>query len=88
MKKLTSITAFKRYSFMLIVFISFCCTSSGDKTPSSDSTATLVQTAKGGNPLPSWNDGEVKKELIDYVTNAAKEGNSGFVAANGPHCCF
>ena len=33
------------------------------------------------DPLPSWNEGDLKQKLIDYVTNAIKEGSAGFVPA-------
>jgi hypothetical protein len=62
----------------VITILFFSCTSSTDKTGSSDSAAIATGTTTN-NPLPSWNDGDVKKGLIDYVTTATKEGSSGFI---------
>lgn len=35
--------------------------------------------AQAADPLPSWNDGEAKTAIIDYVTKVASEGQPGFV---------
>lgn len=42
----------------------------------SDSTATV---ATSGDPLPSWNDGALKKDIIDYVTKVTKQGSPDFI---------
>src|SRR5215471_5887444 len=34
------------------------------------------------DPLPSWNEGDLKKGLIDFVSNSAKEGSTGFIPVN------
>jgi hypothetical protein len=34
------------------------------------------------DPLPSWNEGDLKKGLIDFVSNAAEAGSAGFIPAN------
>jgi phosphoglycolate phosphatase-like HAD superfamily hydrolase len=82
MKKLTSITALKRYLFILITFISFSCTSSADETASNDSTITSVQTTEGNDPLAAWNDGPRKQAVVNYVINATEDGNAGFIPVN------
>jgi haloacid dehalogenase-like hydrolase len=41
-----------------------------------DSTETV---ATSNDPLPSWNDGTLKKEIIDYVTKVTKEGTPDFI---------
>ena len=33
------------------------------------------------DPLPSWNDGEVKKSIIDFVTRVTTQGGPDFVDA-------
>lgn len=43
---------------------------------SKDSTATV---ATSSDPLPSWNDGTLKKDIIAYVTKVTKEGSSDFI---------
>jgi hypothetical protein len=34
------------------------------------------------DPLPSWNEGDLKKGLIGFVSNATKEGSAGFIPVN------
>ena len=41
-----------------------------------DSTVTV---ATSSDPLPSWNDGTLKKEIIAYVTKVTKEGSPDFI---------
>lgn len=41
-----------------------------------DSTNTV---ATSGDPLPSWNDGTLKKDIIAYVTKVTKEGTPDFI---------
>ncbi|MGC7380957.1 haloacid dehalogenase-like hydrolase, partial [Xanthomonas citri pv. citri] len=36
----------------------------------------------GKDPLPAWNDGSLKQAVIQYVTNATKEGYAGFIPVN------
>lgn len=45
-------------------------------TSPKDSTNTV---ATSGDPLPSWNDGTLKKDIIAYVTKVTKEGTSDFI---------
>ncbi len=70
----------KKLTITMIAFLFFCCNPAPDKTGNTDTTTTTV-TANNADPLPSWNDGNVKRSLVDYVTNAAKEGSSGFIPA-------
>ena len=39
--------------------------------------ASLAQT---DGPLPSWNDGDAKQAIVDFVTNATDTGNADYVA--------
>src|SRR5262245_32475249 len=39
----------------------------------------VVQNASCQDPLPSWNDGPVKKSLMDFVVRVTKEGGLEFV---------
>ena len=36
----------------------------------------IAQTA---DPLPSWNDGEAKRSIIEFASKATKQGTSSFV---------
>ena len=38
--------------------------------------------AQAPNPLPSWNDGTVKRAITDFVTKVTKEGGPDFVPAS------
>ncbi|RYJ39992.1 Acid phosphatase [Flavobacterium anhuiense] len=61
---------------LLVLFIS--CKKSEENTDvkSKDSTAT---TATNGDPLPSWNDGALKSDIIAYVEKVTKEGSPDFI---------
>jgi len=39
----------------------------------------LTLSVQAADPLPSWNDGNAKQSIIDFVTNVTKEGSSDFV---------
>ncbi len=70
----------KTFVPFLTILLLAACNDATNKTPVSDS-ATMISlsTTANDNPLPSWNDGDVKKGLLDFVTNAAKEGGSSFI---------
>ncbi|HXV26252.1 MAG TPA: haloacid dehalogenase-like hydrolase, partial [Alphaproteobacteria bacterium] len=40
------------------------------------STAALAES----DPLPSWNDGQTKQSIVDFVTRVTKEGGPDYVA--------
>ena len=39
----------------------------------------LTLNARADDPLPSWNDGETKQSIVDFVAKVTKEGSSDFV---------
>jgi hypothetical protein len=84
MKRLILSSGLKQYAVAVVALASFSCSPPGDKQESSTDTlnTTVTETTKGGDPLPSWNDGDVKKGLIDYITAAAKDGGTGFIPVN------
>ena len=57
------------------------------------SLATLIATlfwmhgaaAQAPDPLPSWNDGAVKKSITDFVPRVTTPGGRGFRAARPAH---
>ncbi|KAF2336338.1 HAD family hydrolase [Flavobacterium daemonense] len=61
---------------LLFLFVS--CKKSEESTSvnTKDSTATAVT---NGDPLPSWNDGPLKKDIISYVEKVTKEGSPDFI---------
>lgn len=38
-----------------------------------------TSTANASDPLPSWNDGELKQSIMDYVTSVSTEGGTNFI---------
>ncbi len=38
-----------------------------------------AQTAASGGPLPSWNDGDTKRAILNFVTTVTREGSPDFV---------
>ncbi|MRX69605.1 Phosphoserine phosphatase [Flavobacterium resistens] len=69
-KKLVLIT------MLLFLFISCKKSEKSTVVNSKDSTATAVT---NGDPLPSWNDGTLKKDIIAYVEKVTKEGSPDFI---------
>ena len=69
----------RSFKVLAVALISFCCSPATDKTTATDSATTVTETVKGGDALPSWNDGDVKKRLTDFVINATKDGGSSFI---------
>lgn len=67
--------------YLSIVCFSICCiactSNTNDKTvvstQGSDSSSTLLDV------LPSWNNGPVKKRIIDFVTDVTQEGSPDFI---------
>ena len=41
--------------------------------------ASVSQTAAAQDPLPSWNDGDAKKAIVEFVTKVTAEGSTDFV---------
>ncbi|MDW8849659.1 HAD family hydrolase [Flavobacterium sp. MMLR14_040] len=60
----------------LLLLVSCKKTDTATSTNSNDST---VVVAASGDPLPSWNDGTLKKEIIAYVTKVTKKGSPDFI---------
>lgn len=77
---------FRFASFMLISFtlIIFSCNQQPKKNDLKESVASTVAT----DPLPSWNEGNAKKSIIDFVTKTTKEGSSDFVQVTDRIACF
>ena len=58
------------------IFISCKQSEENTKVNPKNSTETV---ATSGDPLPSWNDGALKKDIVDYVTKVTKEGSPDFI---------
>jgi len=61
------------------IFYTACTTNTGTTTASDTASTAANKVATSSDPLPSWNDGALKTAIIDFVTNAAKEGNANFI---------
>jgi len=66
------------YFLSLVVLFFLSCKKSDTLTsPTTDSKKT--ETTAGGDPLPSWNDGALKSDIIAYVEKVTKEGSPDFI---------
>jgi haloacid dehalogenase-like hydrolase len=65
-------------SFFVVVTYFSC---SGSKTESKNDSTAVAETTPSADPLPSWNEGELKKAIVDYVTKATSAGSAGFIPA-------
>ncbi|KAF2083036.1 HAD family hydrolase [Flavobacterium sharifuzzamanii] len=70
----------KKRIFILSLSILFLvsCKKSEPAT-STTSESKQGETAVNGDPLPSWNDGALKKDIIAYVEKVTKEGSPDFI---------
>jgi len=62
----------------LMISCSFGCTSDKENKTVTEQEADK-KISSNSDPLPSWNDGAVKKSIIDYVTTITKEGSADFI---------
>lgn len=79
MKKIHTFPVMKQLSLVIFALLLYSCTSSTNTSAGANSAMAETKTIAMGDPLPSWNDGYVKKGLIDYITAATKDGGSGFI---------
>ncbi|MEN2486347.1 HAD family hydrolase [Flavobacterium sp. B11] len=66
------------YILSLVVLFFFSCKKS-DTVTSPTENKQAETTATNGDPLPSWNDGALKKDIIAYVEKVTKEGSPDFI---------
>lgn len=69
----------KIYVLSLFLFLLISCKNKSEDTStvsSKDSTAVVTNT---GYPLPSWNDGTLKSDIIAYVEKVTKKGSPDFI---------
>jgi len=62
--------------FPLVVLVFFSCKKSDTITSSTESKQTETIS---GDPLPNWNDGILKKDIIAYVEKVTKKGSPDFI---------
>lgn len=63
----------------LFLFLIVSCKNKSEESSTANPKGGTETVATSGDPLPSWNDGVLKKEIIDYVTKVTKEGGSDFI---------
>jgi len=61
-----------------IVMMAVSCSKSGENSPKN----------AASDPLPSWNEGQAKKAIIDFVTKTAKDSSAGFIPVADRIACF
>ncbi|MFC4475780.1 HAD family hydrolase [Flavobacterium chungangensis] len=66
------------YILSLVVLFFLSCKKSDTLTSPIENKQTET-TATSGDPLPSWNDGALKKDIIAYVEKVTKEGSPDFI---------
>ncbi|QLC66724.1 haloacid dehalogenase-like hydrolase [Flavobacterium sp. LPB0248] len=66
------------YILPLVVLFFLSCKKSDTLTSPTENKQTET-TATSGDPLPSWNDGALKKDIIAYVEKVTKEGSPDFI---------
>lgn len=68
----------KIYIVPLFLFLLVSCKKTDTLTAPTENKQTET-TANNGDPLPSWNDGALKKDIIAYVEKVTKEGSPDFI---------
>ncbi len=62
---------------LIVLFLISCKKSDTLTSPTTESKQTEITIS--GDPLPSWNDGALKKDIISYVEKVTKEGSPDFI---------
>ncbi|WP_264535792.1 HAD family hydrolase [Flavobacterium sp. N1736] len=68
----------KIYLLPLFLFLLVSCKKNEDATTVNPKDSTAV-VANSADPLPSWNDGTLKNDIIAYVTKVTKKGSPDFI---------
>jgi len=71
-------------AFLLITISSYPQEKTGISTTATPTTVIHVET----DPLPSWNDGNAKRSIIDFVTKTTTKGSTDFVPVADRIACF
>ncbi|WP_278019899.1 HAD family hydrolase [Flavobacterium ginsengisoli] len=69
----------KKRIFILSLVTLFLVSCKKSEPATSTAESKQTQTEANGDPLPSWNDGALKKDIIAYVEKVTKEGSPDFI---------
>jgi phosphoserine phosphatase len=69
----------KLYILPLFLFLLVSCKNKTEDTAAVGTSNPTEAIATSSNPLPSWNDGALKSDIIAYVEKVTKEGSPDFI---------
>ncbi|OIV42565.1 HAD family hydrolase [Flavobacterium johnsoniae] len=69
----------KIYILPLFLLLLVSCKKADNVSTTTPATSDTTNVATSSDPLPSWNDTPLKKEIIDYVTKVTKKGSADFI---------
>ncbi|CAM3583766.1 HAD family hydrolase [Flavobacterium chungbukense] len=69
----------KIYVLSLFLFLLVSCKNKSEDTTTINSKDSTAVVATNSDPLPSWNDGTVKSDIIAYVEKVTKKGSPDFI---------
>ncbi|MEA9413709.1 HAD family hydrolase [Flavobacterium sp. PL02] len=69
----------KIYVLPLFLFLLVSCKNKTEDATAVGTSDKTEAVATSGDPLPSWNDGKLKKDIIAYVEKVTKEGSPDFI---------
>lgn len=72
----------------MCILLFSCDSNNQDGQKGHDKTSMFDNSVPAGDPLPSWNDGRVKKGIIRFVSKATTVGDSGFIPAENRIATF
>lgn len=76
---MTHIMYRKLYLAALFLFLFVSCKNKSEENTTANPKESTDTIATSGDPLPSWNDGTLKKDIIAYVEKVTKEGSPDFI---------
>jgi sulfur carrier protein ThiS len=69
----------KIYALPLFLFLLVSCKNKAENIAAVDTSDQTEVVATNGDPLPSWNEGTLKSNIIAYVNKVTKEGSPDFI---------
>jgi len=72
----------------LVLFVLISCKNKSDDTLTVGRADSIATTVGNKDPLPSWNDGKTKNDIIAYVVKVTKNGSPNFIPAENRIATF